>query len=79
VEADLAFKGIDLRDLWRRGSGLTYRRLLVLLRAMPDDPLWRLELRAEVEAAKKPKPDLIRDRQAAWEARNRRAREVSDG
>jgi hypothetical protein len=79
VEADLAFQGIDLRDLWRRGSGMSLRRLQVLIQALPDDALVRREVRAEIEAAKKPKPDEIRDRAAAWEARNRRAREASDG
>ena len=52
---------------------------MVLLRAMPDDALWRLELRAEIEAAQKATPDRIRDRKAAFEARNRRAMEVTDG
>ncbi|MEU8023752.1 hypothetical protein AB0B88_16205 [Micromonospora haikouensis] len=40
VEADLADRGIDLRDLWRRGGGasrLTYRRLAVLLEQLPPE------------------------------------------
>jgi hypothetical protein len=50
----------------------------VLLQGIPaDDPLW-VEYRA-AEDAKLTTPDRIRDRQAAFEARNRRAQEVSDG
>jgi hypothetical protein len=45
----------------------------VLLRALPGDALWRLEMQAAIEDAKKPQPDEIRDRKAAFEARNRRA------
>lgn len=77
MEASFAFKGIDFRDLYRRGSGLTPRRLLVLIKALPyDAPLWE-SMRAAEEAAKVAKPDEIRSRQAAWEARNaaRRAQE----
>lgn len=75
----MAFRGIDFRDLYRRGSGLTPRRLWVLLQAIPgDDPLW-VEVREAEAAEQKAKPDLIRDRQAAFEARNQRAREVADG
>jgi len=52
---------------------------LVLIRALPyDDPL-QAELRAAEAEAQKPKPDLIRDRKAAFEARNQRAREVAGG
>jgi hypothetical protein len=71
---------VDLRDLYRRGSGLTLRRLLVLIRALPHDaPLWP-ELEAAEAEARKAKPDAIRERQAAWEARNqRRLKEASDG
>jgi hypothetical protein len=74
----LAFQGVDLRDLYRRGSGLTLRRLWVLLRALPwDCPLYEA-LRAEVEAAKVPKSDEIRERQEAWEARNRARRAIEE-
>lgn len=74
----MAFRGIDFRDLHRPGSGLTLRRLFVLVKGIPaDDPLW-VEWRAANAAAQKAKPDLIRDRKAAFEARNRRAREVAD-
>ena len=47
----MAYQGIDLRDLWRRESGLTPRRLDVLVRCLPADaPLWSA-LRAAVEQA----------------------------
>lgn len=66
----------DLRNLYRRGSGLTPRRLFVLLRGLPpDSPVW-LEVRAAEEEAAKVKADDIRDRQTAFEARNERAREA---
>lgn len=66
----MAFQGIDFRDLYRPGAGLTLRRLGVLLKALPyDSPLYE-QLRREAEAAQVPKADEIRDRQAAWKARN---------
>ena len=76
----MAFRGIDLRDLYRRGSGLTPRRLLHLIRWLPyDDPVQAL-LRAEDEKAQKAPPELIRDRAAQWRAENeRRAREAANG
>lgn len=41
MEADLAFRGVDLRDLWRPG-GLSLRRLWVLIQALPPESLtWR--------------------------------------
>jgi hypothetical protein len=36
LEADLAFRGVDLRGLWRSG-GLTWRRLSVLYDALPGE------------------------------------------
>jgi hypothetical protein len=77
----LAYRGIDLRDLYRRGSGLTPRRLLALISFLPyEDPVMVL-LRAdeEQERSAKPTPDRIRDRARDFEERNNRAREVSDG
>jgi hypothetical protein len=76
VEADLAFQGIDLRDLWRRGSGMTLRRLWVLVKALPEDALFRRELAAAIEKAQKPTPDKIRERAAYYE---RRAKEAENG
>lgn len=72
----MAFRGIDLRDLYRKGSGLTPRRLFVLLRGLPADDLVWLDVKAAEEAALRAKPDEIRDRRAAFEARNQRAREA---
>lgn len=52
VEASLAYQGIDLRDLYMPGGGIsrmTWRRLHVLIRALPyDAPLWA-ELRDAAE------------------------------
>lgn len=60
VEADLAFRGIDMRDLWRRGSGLTLRRLMVLIRALPPEAvLWAVMREAE-EKSHKPTVEQIR-------------------
>ena len=80
VEADLAFEGIDLRDLWRRGSGMSWRRLYVLVMGLPADARFREVLRAEAEKALIPTPDLIRQRQAEFERRNaaRLAEEVAN-
>lgn len=74
MEASLAFKGLDLRDLYRRGSGMTLRRLFVLVTCLPPDaPLWAV-LREEEEQAKKPTADRIRQRQREFEERNNRGR-----
>ena len=65
VEADLAFRGIDLRDLYRSGSGLTPRRLYVLVRALPPEALlWNVMREAEEQI--KPTADQIRDRAAHY-------------
>jgi hypothetical protein len=39
IEADLAFRGIDIAD-WHQGK-MSSRRLLVLLEGLPDDSLYR--------------------------------------
>lgn len=52
VEADLTrfYPGIDLRDVWRRGSGLTWRRLCALVAHLPaESACARAELPAGVE------------------------------
>ncbi|MGN0095038.1 MAG: hypothetical protein ACI38U_03140 [Corynebacterium sp.] len=42
IEADLQrYYHIDYRDRWRPDSGLTYRRLLVLLDGLPPESLFR--------------------------------------
>jgi hypothetical protein len=69
----LAYQGIDFRDLWRRGSGLTLRRLWVLLKALPPDaPLWAV-LQAEHEKSLKPTPEQIRERARYYEQRAKEA------
>lgn len=62
MEADLAFRGIDLRDLYRRGSGLTLRRLQVLIKGLPYDASFWAALEAEKQAEQKPAADKIRER-----------------
>lgn len=51
VEADLAFRGVDLRDHWRSGSGLTFRRLLVLIDSLPLESAFVSRIRREAEEA----------------------------
>jgi hypothetical protein len=48
-----------------------------VLRGLPADDLVWLEVKAAEDAALKAKPDEIRDRRAAFEARNQRAREAA--
>ena len=77
----MAFQGVDVRDWFRPGSGLTLRRLLSLVRGLPHSaPLWRA-LEAAEEQEKKATPELIRERQAEWKARNdaRLAKEAQHG
>ena len=64
--------GIDFRDLWRPGSGMTLRRLDVLLRALPYGSPFHEAVWAEVEAAKVAKPDEIKSREQAFYERNAR-------
>lgn len=65
VEADLAFRGIDFRDLWRSGSGLTLRRLLVLVQALPPDSLTHLTINAQRESSLV-SADRLREREAFY-------------
>lgn len=69
VEADLVrhANGTDLRDLYRRDSGLTPRRLLVLIKALPPDALLWAEARAALEKSLKPTPDQIRAAAARYQ------------
>lgn len=70
----MAYQGIDSRDIYRRGSGLTLRRLYVLLRALPHDaPLWAA-LEAAERKANKPTAQTIRERQEAFRKRNEAAK-----
>jgi hypothetical protein len=55
-----------MRDLWRRGSGMTLRRLMVLIRALPGDGvLWSAVREAEKKALK-PTVEQIRARAAHY-------------
>lgn len=52
LEADLAHQGVDLRDVFRpRGgpSGLTWRRLGVLVKGLPRTSLLMTRMRDEIE------------------------------
>lgn len=69
MEGDLAALGVDLRDLYRPGPVLTFRRLRVLVRALPFDAQVWIETEAAEEAAKIPKRDKIKERQEYWRAR----------
>lgn len=52
---------------------------MVLVKALPwDSPLY-VELREAWEKAQQATPELIRDRQQEWEARNRAQREREAG
>lgn len=79
VEADLASEyhgpDSDLRNLWRPGSGLTLRRLAVLVFGLsPDSRTWRAYA-AEQQKALKPTVEKIRDRQAHYD--RQRAKEAA--
>lgn len=65
MEADFAFRGLDFRDLYRRGSGMTLRRLMVLVKALPPDSLTHLTLAAE-ETKALTSVDRLRERQAYY-------------
>lgn len=69
----MASQGHDLRDLFRPGSGLSWRRLGVLIEWLPAEaPLWA-ELRAAHERSLKPTPEQIRERAAHYNARAKEA------
>lgn len=51
MEADLQrYYGVDVRDLWRPTTVLTWRRLRVLLDGLPPESLWFTRLRATLPA-----------------------------
>lgn len=66
VEADLVSEGVDLRDIFRRGSGLTLRLLLLRVRGLPADSQTHRALTAEPES-QKPTVDRLRERQAHYD------------
>lgn len=65
VEADLAFQQIDLRDVFRRGSGMTFRRLWVLIHGLPYDSNTKAGIRASQETSLT-SVDRLRARQAHY-------------
>lgn len=75
----MRYANTDLRDLYRRGSGLTFRRLKVLVKSLPPTQVgmdgvvhgarvW-LEQAAAEEKAKIPTADKIKERQEYWRSR----------
>lgn len=49
VEADFRqFYGADLRDFWRRGSGMTYRWVISQIQQLPKESRWVQHHRQEV-------------------------------
>jgi hypothetical protein len=84
VEADLAFQGVDLRDLYRPGSGLTPRRLWVLIKALPPPTpflpgaaIWAV-LEKAAQKANKPSNEYNRERAAHYAKLKAEAKGVSD-
>jgi hypothetical protein len=65
VEADLAYLGIDLRDLYRRGSGMTLRRLWVLIEGLPYESNTRTAARSSKDKSLT-SVDRLRERQAHY-------------
>lgn len=61
---------MDLRDLYRRGSGLTLRRLGVLIRNLPSDAaLWDEVRGAQERAESDRKVSKLEDRQNSYQRR----------
>jgi len=55
VEADLAFQGVDFRDFYRPHggvSGLSMRRMLLLVSALPYESATHSQIRADRESAR---------------------------
>jgi hypothetical protein len=63
----------DFRNLWRPGSGLTLRRLFVLVKALPYEGMFKTEVRAAAEKALKPTVAQLRERQAFYAAQKQQA------
>lgn len=66
MEADLAYAGFDLRDLYRRGAGMTPRRLYLLIRRLPPESWLWSRIEEEKQKALTPTVDKIRERQAFY-------------
>lgn len=68
MEADLAFEGIDLRDLYRPGSGMTLRRLNVLVDWLPPEArVWQAQRAAQEKSQSTSKISKLRERQAFYD------------
>ena len=65
VEADLAFQQIDVRDVFRVGSGMTFRRLRVLIEGLPWDSNTMTAIR-ESQVSSLTAAERIRERQAHY-------------
>lgn len=73
VEADLANEGHDLRDLFRPGSGMTLRRLYVLVSGLPPHAgIWQA-VQAAHEKSLKPTEQQLRERQARYRPKSQEA------
>lgn len=68
LEADLAFQGVDLRDVWVPESGMTLRRLHRLVVGLPPTAAVWAAAEAAQKAALVPTADRIRERQAHYAA-----------
>lgn len=78
VEADLAFQGIDLRDHYRPGAGLTLRRLFLLIQRLPSDTSWTWALiELDKQKALRPTADKIRERQEFYARKRAEAKEAA--
>lgn len=56
-----------MRDLYRPGSGMTLRRLGVLIRGLPHNASLWAEMSQAREKSLKPTPEQIRARQARYQ------------
>jgi hypothetical protein len=63
------YANTDLRDLYRPGSGMTFRRLWVLLRTLPSDGWLWSSVNAVEQKATKATPEQIRARAEHYRAR----------
>lgn len=67
MEASLAFRGIDLLDLWR--GTLSLRALFIRIAYLPgDDPLWAAIQAAEERAKTTRLHQRLRDRTRHYQA-----------
>lgn len=77
IEADLAFRGVDLDDIYR--GRLTYRRLGVLLRHLPPESAFKTALRNEATVDEDAEPDPEAAIRAQWSRVELLLAGISDG